>query len=389
MKYNFDEVIDRSNTNCVKWDRMDKDILPMWVADMDFATAQPIIDAIQKKAAAGVFGYTYKPEAYYEAVLYWWNKHYSFKLSKEWVVYFPGIVPALSMLFRTLLKSGDKVIIQSPVYHPFYHVINNNGFQVVENPLIFNGESYDIDFDDLEKKASDPNVKIMLLCSPHNPVGRVWTREELTRIGNICIKNNLLVIADEIHCDLVYDGYTHVPFASINESFLMNSITCTAPSKTFNIAGLQISNLIVPDGELRKKITDEMAVMHIEEPNVFGVEALIAAYTEGDEWLKQLLEYLQYNIEYVCSFIDKGIPSLKVIRPQGTYLVWIDCRALNMNSSQLNTFLLQNAKVQINQGKMFGDNGDGFIRLNVACPKTLLIEGLNRIKKAVDTYMKR
>ncbi|MDP4090760.1 MAG: aminotransferase class I/II-fold pyridoxal phosphate-dependent enzyme, partial [Bacillota bacterium] len=250
---------------------------------------------------------------------------------------------------------------------------------------IFNEGRYEMDFEDLERKAQDPAVKLLLLCSPHNPVGRVWTRDELIRLGDICLRNNVLVIADEIHCDLVYEGFCHTPFASLKENFLKNSITCTAPSKTFNIAGLQISNLIIPDRTIRNKVTRELNISRVGDPNVFAVEALIAAYTEGEEWLQQLMEYLKGNLDYLCAFSEEHLPDFKVIMPQGTYLVWLDCSALKMNCEELNRFFLDNARVQINEGSMFGRNGEGFVRINIACPRALLEEGLNRIKEAVNS----
>jgi len=384
MKYNFDEIIPRRNTNCIKWDRGEVDVLPMWVADMDFKAAAPIINALKGKLDCGIFGYTMQPEAYYDAIIAWWERRHDFKLKKDWIIFCPGIVPALSYIIRAFTKQGDKVLLQSPVYYPFYRVITNNGCEVVDNPLILKGEKYEIDFEDLESKASDPKVKLMLLCSPHNPVGRVWTKEELVRIGDICEKHQVLVIADEIHCDLVYKGYKHIPFAQINEDFLRNSITCTAPSKTFNLAGLQVSNLIVANKELRLKLKQILEVNEIGEPNVFSVDALIAAYNEGEEWLIQLIEYLEDNLKYLNDFIESNLPSLKVIKTEGTYLIWMDCRSLKRSSKELNTLLLKKAKVWFNDGSTFGLNGEGFVRINIACPRKLLIEGLERLKKVIN-----
>ena len=384
MKYNFDEIISRRNTNCIKWDRGEVDVLPMWVADMDFKAAQPIIDAMKEKLDSGIFGYTMHPDTYYNAIISWWDRRHGFKIKKDWVVFCPGIVPALSYLVRALTSHGDKVLLQSPVYYPFYRVITNNGCEVVDNPLKLVGEKYEIDFEDLESKASDPKVKLMLLCSPHNPVGRVWTKEELVKIGDICEKHQVLVIADEIHCDLVYKGYKHIPFAQINESFLMNSITCTAPSKTFNLAGLQVSNLIIPSRSLRMKFKQILEINEIAEPNVFSVDALIAAYNEGEEWLTQLIKYLEGNLKYLIGFIESNIPNLKVIKTEGTYLVWVDCRALGMSSKELDVLFTKNARVWFNNGSTFGLNGEGFVRINIACPRELLKEGLERAKRVIS-----
>jgi len=383
MNYNFDEIISRRNTNCIKWDRGAADVLPMWIADMDFKAAQPIIEALKEKLDGGIFGYTLQPEAYYNAVIGWWERRHDFKLKKDWLVFCPGVVPALSYIIRSFTRPGDKVLLQSPVYYPFYRVITNNGCEVVDNPLKLVNEKYEIDFKDLEIKASDPKVKLMLLCSPHNPVGRVWTKEELVKIGNICEKYKVLVVADEIHCDLIYKGHKHIPFAKINEGFLMNSITCTAPSKTFNLAGLQISNLIIPNKELRIKLKHTLELNEIGEPNVFGVDALIAAYDKGEEWLTQLLEYLEGNLNYLIDFIESNIPKLKVIKAEGTYLIWIDCRNLKMSSKEINTLFTKNAKVWFNDGSTFGLNGEGFMRINIACPRELLVEGLERIRRVI------
>lgn len=382
MKYDFDEIIQRRNTNCVKWDRGYEDVLPMWVADMDFKAAQPIIDALQRKLESGIYGYTMHPEAYYQAIISWFERRHNWKLQKDWILFCPGIVPALNQLVKAFTEPGDKVIIQSPVYYPFYRVVTNNGCEVAVNPLKFEGSQYVMDYEDLEKKASDPKTKLLFLCSPHNPGGRVWTAEELTRLGEICLRNNVLVITDEIHCDLVYDGYKHVPFGSISEDFLKNSITCTAPSKTFNLAGLQVSNLIIPDKELRQRVKHTLEINEIGEPNIFAVESLIAAYNEGEEWLEQLMEYLKGNLQYLINYFKENFPSLKVIVPEGTYLIWVDCRELGLTSKDLNDFFLNKAKVWFNNGRMFGEDGEGFVRINIACPRTLLEEGLNRVKKA-------
>ncbi len=384
MRYDFDEIIERRNTNCLKWDRGSEEVLPMWVADMDFKAAQPIIDALKGTLELGIYGYTIHPDAYYEAVLNWWERRHHWKLEKDWILFCPGIVPALNQLVKAFTEPGDKVIIQSPVYHPFYRVVTNNGCEVALNPLKHDGEKYVMNYEDLEKQASDPKTKLMFLCSPHNPVGRVWTVEELTKLGQICLKNGVLVISDEIHCDLIYEGYTHVPFASISEDFLKNSITCTAPSKTFNLAGLQVSNLIIPDKELRIKVKQTLEKNEIGEPNIFGVEALIAAYNEGEEWLVQLMEYLKGNLQYLIDFLKENIPSLKVTVPEATYLIWVDCRELGVNSKELNELFLNKAKVWFHNGRIFGEEGEGFVRINIACPRKLLEEGLERVKRVLN-----
>lgn len=385
MKYNFDEVIKRKNTSSIKWDRLnDEYILPMWVADMDFKAAQPILDAVKSKLDIGVFGYTLNSEAYFQAISYWWEKRHNFKIEKDWISFCTGVVPALTYLIRTFTEPGDKVLIQSPVYNSFYRVITNNDCEVVVDDLIYNGEKYEIDFEDFERKASDLKVKLFILCSPHNPAGRVWTKDELVRIGDICIKHGVIIIADEIHCDLVFDGYKHIPFASISEEFKMNSITCTSPSKTFNLAGLQVSNMIIPNRELKNKVSRTLGINEIGEVNVIGEQALIAAYTQGEEWLEQLMEYLKENLKYLTDFIENNLPKLKIIPPEATYLVWIDCRELGIKSKELADRLLQEGKLWINPGSIYGENGEGFIRINIACPRELLVDGLNRLKNVIS-----
>lgn len=385
MKYDFDEVISRRNSNSEKWDRVnDKEILPMWVADMDFKTAPPILDAIKNKAEKGVFGYTLLPNEYYNAVIHWWKSRYDFEIQKDWILYCTGVVPAITCLIKNFTTPGDKVLIQAPVYNCFYSSILNNGCKVISNDLKYNGIGYEIDFNDLERKASDPDVKLMLLCNPHNPVGKVWTKAELLKIGEICIRNGVLIITDEIHCDIVYKEYSYTPFSSISDTFLMNSITCTSPSKTFNLAGLHTANLIVANKDLRDKVNRALNVSEIAEPNAFSVEALVAAYNCCDEWLEQLLQYLDGNIKFLKGYIEKEMPKLEVVQPEATYLVWINCKKTDLNSNALKEKLLMDGKLLINEGRMYGENGEGFVRINVACPMYLLIEGLNRFKKVIS-----
>lgn len=387
MKYDFDTIINRRNTNSVKWDMTsEKDILPMWIADMDFKTADPVIKALEKRVQHGIFGYGAIPKEYYEAEASWWDKRHNFKIKEEWIEVSTGVIPSLSAVVQAFTEIGDKVLIQSPVYNYFNTSITNNRCHIVLNELKFNGEFYEIDFDDFEKKASDKKVKVFILCNPHNPVGRVWSQYELERLGEICIKHNVLVLVDEIHRDLVYKENKHIPFASISESFLMNSITCTAPSKTFNIAGLKASNIIVANYEYRKKVNRSLNINETIEPNVFGIEALIAAYNEGEEWLEQLLEYLEENRDYLISFINKRIPKLKVLKPEATYLIWIDCRSLGINSKELSEKIFEQGKLRINDGQTYGEAGKGFIRINIACPRAVLIEGLERLEKVLERF---
>lgn len=385
LKYNFDEVVNRKNTNSVKWDsQRNHDVLPMWIADMDFKVADPIIKALEKRVLHGVFGYADIPDAYYEAEVKWWEIRHNFKIKKEWIEVTTGVIPSLSAVVQAFTEIGDKVLIQSPVYNYFNTSITNNKCDIVINELKYNNGHYEIDFEDFEKKVSDEKVKIFILCNPHNPIGIAWSKQELQQLGEICLKHNVIVLVDEIHRDLVYKGNKYTPFASINERFLMNSITCTAPSKTFNIAGLKVSNIIVANEEYRKKVDRSLNINETIEPNIFGIEGLIAAYNGGEEWLNQLLEYLEGNLEFLISFINKNIPKLKVVKPEATYLVWINCKGLGITSREFSEKLLLEGKLRISDGSAYGKNGEGFIRINIACSKTLLKEGLERLKKVVD-----
>lgn len=383
MTYNFDEIIERRITNCLKWNRAAEDVLPMWVADMDFKAPEPVLSALRSILDHGVFGYTIHPKSYYNAIINWFHRKHKWELKQDWILFCPGIVPALNHIVKAFLKQGEKVIIQAPVYHPFYRVVENNGCKVALNPLVFNGEKYEINYAELESLAKNDDTKMLFLCSPHNPVGRVWTKEELTKVGEICIKHNVLVVSDEIHCDLIYPGYTHIPFASLSEEFSNITVTCTAPSKTFNIAGLQVSNIIIENPDLRVKVKNTLAKNEIGEPNIFGVEALIAAYDNSEDWLEQLLVYLAANFSFLKSFISERLSELKVIEAEATYLIWIDCRKLGLTPMQLNEFLIKDAKLLLNNGEMFGQGGEGFIRMNIACPRELLIDGLTRLENAL------
>lgn len=381
MKYNFDEIISRRNSNSCKWDSAKSDdVLPMWVADMDFRTAPPVIEALAKRAEHGIFGYAKVPTEYFNAVTGWFGRRHNFTFEKDWLLFTTGVVPALSAIIKALTVPGDKVIVQSPVYNCFFSSVRNYRCETVSNDLIYRDGAYSIDFEDLERKASDPKVKLLLLCNPHNPAGRVWTREELIRIGEICLSNDVFVVSDEIHCDLVYPGHRHIPFGSISRDFLYHSVTCTSPSKTFNLAGVQAANILAANEEIRKKIDKALNVNEVCEINVFAVEALIAAYNEGEEWLEELKLYLYGNYCYLKEFFSRHLSTLQVLPLEATYLVWIDCSALNRSSVNIAETLLEREKLWINAGTMYGSNGEGFIRLNIACPRPLLIEGLNKIK---------
>lgn len=384
MKYNFDEIIPRRGTNSYKWDSAgDADILPMWVADMDFRTAPPVVEALRKRAEHGIFGYVRVPDAYYAAVTNWFARRHDWQIEKGWIIYTTGVVPALSAVIKALTVPGDKVMVQTPVYNCFFSSIRNNGCGMIANPLIYRNGTYQIDFEDLEQKAADPSVKVLLLCNPHNPAGRVWTKQELTRIGDICIRNNVWVVADEIHCELVFPGHTYIPFASISQEFLMHSVTCTSPSKAFNLAGLQIANIISADTDIRIKIDKAINVNEVCDVNPFGVEALMAAYNDSEEWLEELKQYLFANYNYLRAYFAECLPKFPVSMLEGTYLVWVDCSVLNQSSDKIVKTLLEKEKLWVNEGGLYGEAGEGFIRINIACPRQQLIEGLNRLRRAL------
>ncbi len=384
MKYNFDEIIPRRGTNSYKWDSAgDADILPMWVADMDFRTAPPVVEALRKRVEHGIFGYVRVPDAYYAAVTNWFARRHDWQIEKEWIIYTTGVVPALSAVIKALTVPGDKVMVQTPVYNCFFFSIRNNGCGMIANPLIYRNGTYQIDFADLEQKAADPSVKVLLLCNPHNPAGRVWTKQELTRIGDICIRNNVWVVADEIHCELVFPGHTYIPFASISPEFLMHSVTCTSPSKAFNLAGLQIANIISADTDIRTKIDKAININEVCDVNPFGVEALMAAYNDGEEWLEELKQYLFANYNYLRVYFEEYLPEFPVATLEGTYLVWADCSVLNQSSDETVKTLLEKEKLWVNEGSLYGEAGEGFIRINIACPRQQLIEGLNRLRRAL------
>ena len=391
MKYDLEQIIDRTGTNSMKWEGeklIQKfgrgDVLSFWVADMEFKVAEPIIEALRKRVEHGIYGYSMRPDSYYNAIIDWTKTRFGWEIKKEWIDVTPGIVPAINYVIQTFCKPGEKVLIQQPVYYPFGQAIENNGVYIVNNPLVFNGESYDIDFDDFEKKAKDPKVTLFILCSPHNPVSRVWTKEELEKVGKICLDNNVLVVADEIHNDLIFSGATHTMFASINEEFAANSITCTAPSKTFNLAGLQTSNIIIPNEKLRIKFQQTLERLAIGDQNPLSIVAVEAAYREGGEWLEQVLSYLEGNIEFINSYLEKNLPDAKLIKPQATYLGWLDLRSYEENGAKLEKIIIEEAKLGLDGGTWFGPEGAGFMRINYACSRILLEKGLERLCNALN-----
>ncbi|MEW9096921.1 MAG: MalY/PatB family protein [Clostridiaceae bacterium] len=388
MKYNFDEIIDRRNTDCVKWGNNKtsdnhNDIIQMWIADMDFKVPMEVVESIKARAEHGIFGYTDFNDQYFNSIMNWMKKHHSFDISKEWIVSTPTIVSALYWIVQTYTSVGDKIIIQTPVYHRFKGAIEDNHRVILENPLKEVDGRYYMDFEDLESKI-DSTVKMIILCNPHNPVGRVWTKEELTRLGEICLKNNILIVADEIHCDLVFKEHKHIPFASICKEFEENSITCIAPTKTFNLAGLHVSNIVIPNPELREKFNHALKLNAMGSINIFGMIALIAAYEKGETWYKEMIEYIEDNYNYLKNYIDENIPKLKVTKAEGTYLAWIDFKGLGMSEEKLNKFLIEEGKIVLNEGSIFGGNGECFGRMNFACSRKILEEALDSLNKAIN-----
>jgi len=391
MKYNFDEFVDRRGTYCVKYDAMAsvigrdvaEDVIPMWVADMDFKSPQCIVDALKKRLEHEVFGYTIKPDLFFESIVEWVKKRHQWDIQKDWISFCPGVVSGLTIAIEQFTKPGDKVIVQPPVYFPFFSSVENIGRKIVYNQLKIEDGKYKFNIEDLKNKI-DADTKILILSNPHNPVGRVWTRDELLEISNICNENNVLVISDEIHADVVYAPAKHIPYASISKEAAQNSITVMSHSKTFNVAGLSTSFVITENKELLNQYNKISATYHLNLGNLFGTEALIAAYKEGEEWVDELLQYLKGNIDYVTTFIEQNIPNLKVVVPEATFLMWIDCSSLGMNSKELNDFFLNKVKVAVNEGSIFGLGGEGFIRLNIGCPRNTVIKALNRLKQAIE-----
>jgi len=385
MKYNFDEIISRKDSGSIKWDETPfGEVLPMWIADMDFKSAPAILDALQKRVDHGIFGYNETPNAFYDAIIRWWKKRYGFTLEKEWLIPVSGVIPALSAAIQSLSKTGDHVIIQSPVYNHFYSSIENNGCVAIENNLLYDNGKYTIDFEDLAQKASDPKAKILIISNPHNPVGRVWKSEELQAVGDICLKHNVLIISDEIHADLVFEGHVHIPFASLGEKYSLNSVTLSSPTKSFNLAGLQVGYFFTQNEQFRKAIQSSFKLMGIELLNLFGISALIAAYEESDQWLDALKEYLQDNYLFLTQFINSNLPQIKVTPLEATYLVWLDCTAFGKTANELSHKLLEEQKLWLNSGTMYGGAGEGFLRINIATSKILLEMGLKKLVKGLS-----
>lgn len=388
-KFDFDKLTARRGSNCYKWDEAANDeVIPLWVADMDFEVAPAIKEALRKRVEHGVFGYTMVPDSYYDAVINWFVNRHGWHINRDWILYTTAVVPALSCALKALTLPGEKVLVQTPVYNCFFSSIVNSGCLVEENRLVRDGNSYSIDFEDFEKKCKDEKVTVFVLCNPHNPAGRVWTADEMAKMNEICRRNGVKVIADEIHCEIVMPGYKYIPFASVSDDCLANSVTLQSPTKGFNIAGLQIANIVCSDEIVRKRINRAININEVCDVNPFGVVALQAAYNESADWLDQMNAYVYDNYIELKSFCHEYLPKLEVLRLEGTYLAWVDVNALEFTTDELTQLLADKANVMVNSGTMYGQKaGQGYIRINLACPRQRLREALNRIGRLLAEYM--
>ena len=389
MKFNFDKIIDRTNNFSAKWSEMNKnfgtnDLLPMWVADMDFLTAPCVMEALKDRLEQGIFGYTTRPSSYNESIVNWLDNRFSWKINQEWLMFSPAVITSISLLIQNLTQKNDKIMIQEPVYSPFHNIVESNERNLVISPLVkLDDGSYVMDYEDIESKIKD--VKIFILCNPHNPVGRVWTREELTRLGEICLKHNVLVISDEIHSDIILKNHKHTPFASISKEFSENTITCMAPTKTFNLAGLQSSFLVISNPYYYEVMDKAFSILDIKRNNAFSLVATEAAYNYGEDWLYELIKYIEDNVDFAIDYIKNHIPQLKVKKPEGTYLLWVDFSNLNVDKEDLKNALINKGRIALSDGSSFGIGGDGYYRINLACPRSMVLEGLKRIEFAIKS----
>ncbi len=387
--YNFDEIIERENTDSIKYDLRQlffnkKDVIPMWVADMDFETPGFIQEAVKARTEHPIYGYSIKPNSYYQSIIKWLKDEHQWDVKKDEISFSPGVVPGVALAVMAYTKPGDKIVIQQPVYFPFFSTVLDNGRQLLENDLIEKDNYYTIDFEDLEKKLSDSKAKVLLTSNPHNPVGRVWTEDELNKMLELCKKHDVLLLSDEIHSDLIFKGHKHIPAAKLSDDAKNRCITFMAPSKTFNMAGLSTSFLVIQNPELKKEFDNVVDAYHLGFGNVFGNVALEAAYTKGKPWLESLISYLQVNINLVDEFLKKEIPEITFTPPESTYLLWLNCKSLNMDDESLNEFFINQASLGLSKGIIFGQGGSGFMRMNVACPTSLVEKALNQLKTAID-----
>lgn len=393
--YNFDKIINRKGTNCLKYDYAVErgkpaDVLPLWVADMDFTVSEEITKSLHAAVDHGIYGYTQPKDAYYNAITNWMEKNHNWKTKREWIMKTPGVVFALGAAVKAFTKPGDAVLIQNPVYYPFTNIIRDNDRRVIDNTLVYEkrvteGKSqYSIDYEDFERKIVQENIKLFILCNPHNPVGRVWNREELQYLGEICLRHHVIVVSDEIHNDFVYPGFEHTVFANVDPRFAEFTVTCTAPSKTFNLAGLQISNIFISNETLQEAFQKEIDKTGYDEPNALGAVACEAAYRGGQEWLDQLRAYLLENLNFLRAYLQEKIPQIHLVEPEGTYLVWLDCSELGISGKELDQFIVEKAGLWLDGGAMFGPSGADFQRVNIACPRATLELALDKLKAAVD-----
>ncbi len=387
MKFDFDKVIDRRGTGSLKWDVPENE-LPMWVADMDFQTAPCIREALAARVEHGIFGYSIIPDEWADAYVNWWGSRHGFAIDREWLVFCTGVIPAISTAVRKLTTPAENVVVQTPVYNIFFNSIYNNGRNILVSPLKYDGEGYTMDFDDLEAKLADPQTSLMILCNPQNPAGKIWDKETLAHVGELCAKYGVTVISDEIHCDLTDPGKEYVPFATASDTCRDISVTCIAPTKTFNIAGIQTAAIVVPNKFLRHKMWRGLNTDEVAEPNVFAVDAAIAAFTNGGEWLDSLRQYLYENKQYVRKFVSENIPDMKVVYSEATYLLWLDCSKITDNAKQLSAFIRKNTGLYMSPGLSYGKNGKAFIRLNIACPRSTVEEGMKRLAEGVSDFKK-
>ena len=393
--YNFDKIINRKGTNCLKYDYAVErgkpaDVLPLWVADMDFTVSEEITKSLHAAVDHGIYGYTQPKDAYYNAITNWMEKNHNWKTKREWIMKTPGVVFALGAAVKAFTNPGDAVLIQNPVYYPFTNIIRDNDRRVIDNTLVYEkrvteGKSqYSIDYEDFERKIVQEHIKLFILCNPHNPVGRVWTREELQQLGEICLRHHVIVVSDEIHNDFVYPGFEHTVFANVDPRFTEFTVTCTAPSKTFNLAGLQISNIFISNETLREAFQKEIDKTGYDEPNALGAVACEAAYRGGQEWLDQLRAYLLENLNFLRAYLQEKLPQIHLVEPEGTYLVWLDCSELGISGKELDQFIVEKAGLWLDGGAMFGPSGADFQRVNIACPRATLELALDKLKAAVD-----
>lgn len=387
MPYDFNKLTKRRNTGSMKWNVSDSE-LPMWVADMDFQTAPAVVQAMEKKLQTGIFGYTVVTERWYQGIMAWWSRRHHLTIQKEWLTFCTGVVPAVTCAVKRMTNVGDRVLVQTPVYDIFFHSIENHGRHVVENKLKYNGMQYAIDFEDLEEKLSHPLTTMMILCNPHNPIGKIWSREELMRIGELCKKHHVTVLSDEIHCDLTEPGCEYVPFAAVSEICREISITCISATKAFNLAGLQTAAIFTPNERIRNIMVRGLNADEIAEPGTFAVDAVTAAFDQGEEWLEELRLYLYENKKYAAEFLERELPILKIVPSKATYLLWIDCHGMIGDAAELCSFLRKETGLYLLEGSRYRGNGSLFLRMNIACPRIRLEDGLERLKRGTEDYQK-